>query len=380
MPQDVVTPEQIGWSSYASWEGAFFRGRHKYTLPDSPDFWDKVLLVITTTEGGSYDAVNMYDRCVLSVGLIQWCDAGYMLSTKMLGHVAETCGVQAVTGPLSEALKSSNATFRKFPEGWRFQFLDERGVVNSSNLQRELYLKGTGLKNSWTSSQKAHAKLWAAGMANIWNDPAARAAQLSYTKPKLTIFATPEVKKDLFDSTEGNRAEAARAIYTSFAANIPLVASKMYKEHTASTKAEKFSDRWIAEMAAKLTWGPGIAIYPKRYDSIRPVVERLWGVTLPHNAQALKNLPEVPPVTSTDPPGPHPPVNTSDETDPKPIAADPPEIVHPDVVVPTPAAKEDSLAEIVTKQPGYFIALLGVLGGIGRFVWAIVSWFLRRPG
>ena len=361
---NIVTPDQVGWGSYGTFEGPLYRGQYSYTIPSSPTFEDKVMSVIASTEG-KLDGVNMYDRCVVSVGLIQWCDAQYFLTTKLLGHVAEKLNPTVVIVPLMTALSNSNAAFKKFPDdGWRFQFLDERGKVKDINMQRELYFKGTGLKNSWSDTSKKHAKIWCAGLANIWNNPDARRVQIEYTKTRLMGFVTPSVKKDFFDvgptSDFGPWPEVARAAYVSFAANIPLVASRMYSTFTASTKEEKWTEGWTIGLMNALTWGPEIKIYPGRYDRIRPEIEKNWNVEVPKNAQALKAYVSIPDRS----PQPHPPLNVDDES--RAIDADHPEIDHPIEIV-------DSPTKIVPipVEPG---GLFGILMSIIRF---ILSLFMK---
>lgn len=71
MLSDAVLPK-IGWGGYADWEGPWYRGSVPYALPTDrePTFIEKVGAVVTATEGGCLDAINMYDRCVLTVGFI----------------------------------------------------------------------------------------------------------------------------------------------------------------------------------------------------------------------------------------------------------------------------------------------------------------------
>jgi hypothetical protein len=82
-----VSPDQIGWSTYEGCEGPYFRGDIPFQEPKNPDFLDKCLATVTATESGHYDAVNMYDSGILSVGLIQQCAAAHELE-KMLAACA----------------------------------------------------------------------------------------------------------------------------------------------------------------------------------------------------------------------------------------------------------------------------------------------------
>lgn len=55
----TITVNNIGWGSYTNYEGPFFRGTIPYTLPENPTEADLELLVLTSTEGGRYNAINM---------------------------------------------------------------------------------------------------------------------------------------------------------------------------------------------------------------------------------------------------------------------------------------------------------------------------------
>src|SRR5512135_3183037 len=79
----VTTPAEIGWSSYQNHEGPFFIGKVPYVPPQNPDFLEKCMSVVTATEGGHYDAINMYDSCILSVGILQVCERIFGVSAML---------------------------------------------------------------------------------------------------------------------------------------------------------------------------------------------------------------------------------------------------------------------------------------------------------
>lgn len=288
----MTAPDEIGWGSYNQYEGPFFRGRVPFDLTDAdrpaavagkrpPD--PRTLAVITATEGGRYDAINMYDRCIVSVGLIQWCEAGQYGVSNLLGAVAQRD--RALLLPLSRTLDDAGADFGPNKQGkWRFSFDDERGEVDTAEKQRQLFLGGSsGLKGGWTDAQKAHAKRWAAALADVLAQPGARSAQVAFTLPKIEAFATPEAKRILFDDAlpDEGWVGALRAAFLSFAVNLPAVASAQLKLAAAEATAPKWSAEYCDAVIRRLTLGPKIAIYPHRYRAIRPVLERLYGVTLP---------------------------------------------------------------------------------------------------
>lgn len=283
-----ITPDKIRWGSYMNYEGPIFGGVQKFTLPDEPTEADRWLAVITAAEGGKYDAINMYDRGIVSVGLIQWIEAGQFSVSNMLGLVAETCGTDYVLETLKPALDACSATFKKNASGqWRF-YVD--GVeVNTQDKTRALFLGCSGLKGSWTPAAVTRAKLWAACIANIWESEEARRAQNKYTKDRLMGFVFPAVKSALFDDApDSGWVGAMRAAYVSFAVNLPAVASAQFVAALpAASSFKKWGQNWCTFVLKQMIFGAKINVWPHRYDSIRPVLESLWGVTLPKNTKEL---------------------------------------------------------------------------------------------
>ncbi|MDI3291231.1 peptidoglycan-binding domain-containing protein [Polyangium sp. 15x6] len=299
----MTTSSDIGWGTYQQYEGPFFRGKIAFNLDDinetalgssSGQSLDaRLLAVVTSTEGGRYDAINMYDRCIVSVGLIQWCEAGQYSVSALLGRIAER--EPSLLAPLSPALAASNAEFKKNAAGkYRFFYLDGAGEVDSADKQRRLFFQGcSGLKGAWQDAPKAHAKHWASCLADMLAQPLARVVQVEHTLPKLVGFCMPDAKKILFEEdlpSEG-LVGAVRAAYISFAANLPAVANTQLKEAIVKTKETKWSRAWALDVLRQLTFGPKITIYPHRYKAIRPVLERLYGVDLPDMAEELLGEP-----------------------------------------------------------------------------------------
>lgn len=285
----MITPSDIGWGSYKAYEGVFFRGTRPFRLPNNPTENDLLLAVMTATEGGRLDAINGYDRCIISVGLVQWCEAAYHLTSKLLGAIASTD--PKLLAPLGPALEASNAEFKKTARGaWRFHFKDTRGEVDTALEQKALFLgRSTGLKGSWDDASKEHAKLWAACMANFLAQDGADAVQVRYTAARMKSFAMPEAKKLLFDDPLPSTGwvGAMRAGFLSFAGNLPAVADKHLKLALNNAPGPKWSKDWCIHVFRELTFGPKITIYPHRYNAIRPVLEKLYGVDLPDMASEL---------------------------------------------------------------------------------------------
>ena len=76
-------------------------------------------------------------------------------------------------------------------------------------------------------------------------------------------------------------ARAFRAAYLSFAANNPTWANRHLELALKQSSQPAWSRDWFIGVLRELTFGPKVAIYPGRYDAIRPVLERLFGVDLP---------------------------------------------------------------------------------------------------
>ena len=285
----MVTPNDVGWGSYASYEGPYFKGSRKFQIPQKLTEEARLMTVLTQTEGGAYDAINGYDKCALSTGIFQWCDLPYFLTTTLLGDIANKN--LSLLDPLKPALEASNAEFKKNPRGyWRFHFKDPRGEVTAGTLQKQLYLlRSNGHIGSWDKGSKAHAKLWAASVANVLAQDGTIEVQIDYSAARMMSFATGSARKVLFDGTPSTGwTGAMRAIYLSFGGNLPAVAARQLDLALKDDPGPKWTKDWCIHIARRLTFGPNIAIYPHRYNKIRPVVERLYGVDLPDMASELK--------------------------------------------------------------------------------------------
>lgn len=286
----MIVPNQIGWGEYTTFEGPYFRGVVPYKLPKNPDFLDKCLAVITATEGGKYDAINMYDRCIVSVGVIQCCESAPVFGvTSLLARCME-----AYPALVKDTLYSTfpiSVEFKKNSQGiWRF-FQDGREITHQDQ-QRKLWFgaPNKGGKGSWDKDSIEYAKKVAVMLANLWEDPTLREAQDRFNKARLMTFIWPMTKQILFsDQEEGGWVGALKAAFLSFAANLPSVAEKSFKLVTANPEWREASpERRFALALQALTFSPGIAIYPGRYDKIAPVLRQLFGVDVPRTSEELK--------------------------------------------------------------------------------------------
>jgi hypothetical protein len=284
----MITLQQVGWTGYTQYEGPWYRGQLKFPKADpSASFTDKVLSVITATEGGAFDAINMYDRMIVSVGIIQWGNAGQFSVDDLLGEVAQADATAII--PVQALATDLGYYFGQTPKGWRYT---RQGVlVDSIDAQRALFLGGSsGLKGGWSDEQKEIAKRWVVALQAVWDNPMARQVQASFTAKRVKNFATPQAKAVLFSGPDvqdanPNIVATAQAAFLSFAANLPAVASKQLL--SLSTPAPKWSLEWLYALLTQLTFGPKIAIYPQRYNAIQPELERLWGLDLPDGSASL---------------------------------------------------------------------------------------------
>ena len=65
----MVTAKDIRWSRYRGFEGPFHIGRHRFVVPKQPTEEDRIVAVITATEGGHFESYNGYDGQDCSYGL-----------------------------------------------------------------------------------------------------------------------------------------------------------------------------------------------------------------------------------------------------------------------------------------------------------------------
>lgn len=278
----MMSTVEVRWGHYRGYEGPYTLGLGKLNLQAFPTQGHVLLDIVTQTEGGSPSAVNCYDRMILSIGLLQWVAAKYLLADKLLGSIAQRD--QSLLAPLKDVSRLSSAEFKETSPGrWRWHL--NGAEVTTETQQRQLFLGGSsGRVGEWTESQKSHARQWVAAMAQTLHQPEAIEAQVAYTTPRMFDFATKEARAILFpdgnvlrDSWGG----AVQAAFLSYAANLPAVAAKHLLIANKAITAPPWTKDWALGIIRELAFGPGIAIYPERYDKIRPHIEKHFGVDLP---------------------------------------------------------------------------------------------------
>lgn len=290
----MANASDISWGKYKSFEGPFYRGKHRFkmvpddaSLGDEPDRNDKIMAVITATEGGRYDAYNGYDTCICTSGVIQWCERGQYSVSDMLGRVVEHD--RQLISPVDEVADEGGLTFKRNRRGrWRFFFLDARGEVDRTDEQRQMFLlSSTGKRGTWDDESRAYAKRWAAAISTVWEDEIAQQIQKEYTARRLFGFALPAARQVLDQAPETPVGKAFVATYLSFAANNPTWANR-HLQKALDENGSPWNINWLTGVLKELTFGPRVTIYPHRYKAIRPVLERLYGVDLPDMVDELK--------------------------------------------------------------------------------------------
>lgn len=278
--------ERIREGSYQQYWGPWTRGVYRFVIGDNPDFRRKMLGVLTATEGGRYGAVNMYDRCILTVGLIQWCEAANIFGvTKMLKKCLEA-DAKLLTSYMAEL--PGDLLFTEAG------FIFKGKVVKTKADQRAAFLGGSsGLRGQWSDEQKKHAWRVCAVMSAIWSEEKFRAIQEEYTSKRLLGFVMPKTKKILFKDgypTEGAEG-ALRCLVMSYAGNLPANADKHFRVvHGTVPYQEGDAMQRLILVAEEMAFGSGIGIWPHRYDAIRPVLEKQFGIDLPDFAKQLRDF------------------------------------------------------------------------------------------
>lgn len=248
-----------------------------------------MVAVSTAPEGGRSDAVNGYDRCILSTSFLQNCEL-FFLTSQLLGEIAEHN--RDLLDPLDAALRASKAEFRKTSRNrWRFNFYGKgfEGEVDTAKEQRQLFcLHSDG--HSWDDESKAHGKLWASCVANTLAQNATIDTQVEFSARRIKAYALPTARKVLFDGEPSEGwVGALRAGYLSYAINIPATAAKYLERALEDAPGPKWSEDWCIHIFKVLTFAPKVAIWPHRYDCIRKVIEPLYGVDMPDFASELAN-------------------------------------------------------------------------------------------
>lgn len=297
MRSDALVP-LIQWGAYGSYSGPWTLGRVPFRIGDPEVFLRRALATTSATEGGHVSAVNCYDKCDLTVGAVQVCEAEDYAVAALLGKCAER-DHDLLFGWIEEMVRGTGARIGMdhTTRGWRF-VLDGVPITNTKLRSIAFFGGSPRPGDSWTPAQRAHARCVCAVLAAMWEEPEFQEVQDDFNSKRLLNYVMPATKKILFG--EGFPAEGAegamRAGLVSFSVNNPARADRHFRmvEETQEYRGAGAEKRMVLVLR-ELTFGPKVAIYPARYNAIRPVLERLFRVDLPDFAQELQQHQEASP-------------------------------------------------------------------------------------
>jgi hypothetical protein len=370
----LISINDVKWSRYKVFEGPVFIGNMPVPSAgrDAP-FHAKVLAVTAAAEGGGFNAVQMWDSGLLSVGAIQFIDAGSFNVCNMLGEVAERCGLDILLDKLKPALDMCNATFAKGADGkWRF-YLDNI-VVNTAALQKQLYFGDThgNALGSYTDVKRLRTKTWVVCMANVWDIPGATDVQMEFTLRNLKNgFVWGNLKNELFSPgvSDDGYLGATKAMLLAYAVNAPAVVVKMYDSGKSNGK-DKFSAAWCLELLRHVVVNGGIDVWKARWGAKLLHIEKSFGVKFPSYTQLIARswtvaeptplpLPQPTPVVESDLlPEPEPkPIPQPEPVPPESFESAAPAPISPTLTRVVPTVKENQYVKMFE----FFIAFIKML-------------------
>ena len=358
---------QIGWGSYRSFEGPMYIGNIKVPIASyKASFPQKVLSITAAAEGGHYNAINCYDAGLVSVGAIQFIDAGQFNVCNMVGLVAEQCGIDKVNEVFEPVFKLTNAKFIQSGKGtWRF-FHPQTGIVTTAAQQKLLYFGDANgnAKGTFTDKKKTLAKTWAMCMANVWTIPGAIDVQTSFTTDKLmTGFTWGNLKTELFsgDQDETGMVGAMRALILAYAVNSPATVVKHY-DIGKNNKHPKLTLEWCYEVLREIVIGGGVDVWKARWSAKKPYVDSMFQVSLPTYNELLNRT----------------------WTVPKPIVVEEPVLPSSDVTSNVPVVTEDTATDLLAPETNPTDLVVqkpsGIFGFIMAFVMAMMSLVKKLTG
>ena len=273
------------WGKYGQFEGPFYMGTLKVPEASQNDnFVKKILTITTSAEGGAFDAINMYDSGLLSVGAIQFIDAGQFHVANMFGRIADV-NYDALISKLKPALDICKCSFQKQPDGqWRFVFDNGKPVVTTVQ-QKILYFGDANgnLSGTFSKDKIDRSKTWTSVAADVWTIPGAIDAQLAYTFERIVKdFTWGSLRKELFvdNLDETGLIGLTKAFLVGFAINSPAAVMGRY-EKARNNKYEKYSDDWCFQVLKDVVVGAGIGIWKARWNSKIKFTQKCFGLSMP---------------------------------------------------------------------------------------------------
>lgn len=274
---------KLSWSSYEGYEGWMHRGTARILVKPSDPPLRKLLGVVTSTEGGCADAYNGYDRAIWSIGHIQL--AG---SIGLAGALIASIRNQSPLAyePLKAWMGEHSLDFG--PGG---QLLSQGKPVPSGSMARVLYGCSAQI-GSYTPENKEQAASFARAVIECLRGPEAPEIAEQHVMARLLTFASAFAVQLLGLRRESLATSgwlgAAQAAFLSFSANNTEIADAQLREVVKRVGSfDPNKKEHVHEMLRQLTYGPFIAIYPERYNAIRPKLESFYGVDLPDTGAQL---------------------------------------------------------------------------------------------
>lgn len=239
-----VSPDDVEWGQYGGFEGPLFKGKQKVVEDvkvNTPMLFKALAATAAAESGAHYDAVNMYDAGICSVGAIQ---------------VIEGRGVLGVSDLLGEVMLSdSRSSFHElYPifsmTGYRLSRVDvlgitgkatrffapdpEGGIVDTEARVREMLFgsPNVGRKGTWKDENISRAKEWCACIASVFQHPEAITIQRQFIARRLKSYIMGDTEKVLFGDTlrgaTDEDMEFFRVVFLSFAVNAPVATSNAF--------------------------------------------------------------------------------------------------------------------------------------------------------
>jgi hypothetical protein len=118
-------------------------------------------------------------------------------------------------------------------------------------------------------------------VSNVFDQPEAIEIEKKYTFERLDLFVQSFAKSVIHKAPDDAVGNAFRCAYYSFAANNPSWANSNLSIAMQSSQNAPYSIPWLIDVLKQLTFGPQCTIYPDRYNKIRPVLEKFFGLDLP---------------------------------------------------------------------------------------------------
>lgn len=285
---------KILWGKYQEYEGPYYLGENKYVLPEKHDISDRVLYAIAATEG-NFDSINMYDRCIISVGMIQWCEANYCGVTSLVSDFCIRYGRQIFDNSFKDIIDYLGYNPLKLVDK-KYCFIDKNGNIMDKAEEQKLYFLGCdGKIGSWNDEAKNRANKWVQSFSTFLKDKKVIQFQIEYTKRKINdFFFNKDVKQILnsviLDSKEKKDiCEAATIAYISFSANNPKFAKENFLLAHEKNKDKIFTKEWLLSILRQMTFKNKIKIYTHRYEKIIKVINSLYPINLPLKSDELQS-------------------------------------------------------------------------------------------